>query len=91
MNYLLRRKKVINQINNLSYGVTAFRKRLYWDSFIRIVCQIPSISEQKRITETFEKFDAMIALHEQMIANQQKYKETLAQLLLKGIVRICTN
>ena len=55
MNYLLRRKKVINQINNLSYGITAFRKRLYWDSFIRIVCKIPSISEQKRITEIFEK------------------------------------
>lgn len=91
MNYLLRRKKVINQINNLSYGITAFRKRLYWDSFIRIVCKIPSISEQKRITEIFEKFDAMIALHEQMIANQQKYKETLTQLLLKGIVHICTN
>ena len=32
MNYLLRRKNVINQINNLSYGVTDFRKRLYWNS-----------------------------------------------------------
>ena len=36
MDYCLRRKPVITQINNLSYGVTDFRKRLYWDSFVKV-------------------------------------------------------
>ena len=64
MNYLLRRKDAINQINNLSYGVTDFRKRLYWDSFVRVTCQLPSVEEQRHITEMFEKLDALITLHQ---------------------------
>ena len=64
MNYLLRRKEAINQINNLSYGVTDFRKRLYWDSFVRVTCMLPSVAEQQLLTETFEKLDALITLHQ---------------------------
>lgn len=64
MNYLLRRKDAINQINNLSYGVTDFRKRLYWNSFVRVTCQLPCVAEQKRITETFENLDHLITLHQ---------------------------
>ena len=64
MNYLLRRKDAINQINNLSYGVTDFRKRLYWNSFIRVTCQLPCVAEQKRIAEVFETIDNLITLHQ---------------------------
>ena len=64
MNYLLRRKDAIDQINNLSYGVTDFRKRLYWNSFIRVTCQIPCVAEQKRIAEVFETIDNLITLHQ---------------------------
>ena len=71
MNYLLRRRDVINQINNLSYGVTDFRKRLYWDSFIRVTCQFPSVAEQKKITEFFDGLDHIITLH------HRKYTSTL--------------
>ena len=63
MNYLLRRRDIIEQINNLSYGVTDFRKRLYWDSFVKIVCQIPELEEQKCITECFQELDHLITLH----------------------------
>lgn len=64
MNYLLRRRDIIEQINNLSYGVTDFRKRLYWDSFVKIVCQIPELEEQKCITECFQELDHLITLHQ---------------------------
>ena len=67
MNYLLRRKDAINQINNLSYGVTDFRKRLYWNSFVRVTCQLPCVAEQKRITETFEKLDNLLTLHQRKV------------------------
>ena len=64
MSYLLRRKEAINQINNLSYGVTDFRKRLYWDSFVRVSCLLPSVEEQRYITEVLEKIDTLITLHQ---------------------------
>ena len=74
MNYLLRRKDAINQINNLSYGVTDFRKRLYWDSFVRVTCQLPSVEEQRHITEMFEKLDALITLHQREYDNEKRAK-----------------
>ena len=64
MNYLLRRKVAINQINNLSYGVTDFRKRLYWNSFVRVTCKIPSFAEQQLLAEIFENLDDLITLHQ---------------------------
>lgn len=69
MNYLLRRKVAINQINNLSYGVTDFRKRLYWNSFVRVTCKIPSFAEQQLLAEIFENLDDLITLH------QRKYEK----------------
>ena len=64
MDFLLKRADIINQINNLSYGVTDFRKRLYWDSFVRVKCMLPSVDEQKKIANTFIKLDRAIALHQ---------------------------
>ena len=62
MDYALRRKDAISQINNLSYGVTDFRKRLYWDSFVKVRCSLPSVEEQKRITSTLESLDSYMTL-----------------------------
>lgn len=67
MDYCLRQDETIIQMNNLSYGVTDFRKRLYWDSFINVMCRIPSVPEQERITAFFTHLDNLIAL------NQRKY------------------
>jgi type I restriction enzyme S subunit len=50
-------------MNNLSYGVTDFRKRLYWDSFIRVLVNISSVSEQKKITNYLSHLDDLIVLH----------------------------
>ena len=64
MDYCLRRKQVINQVNSLSYGVTDFRKRLYWDSFTKISIPISSVQEQRKVTEYFRSLDHLITLHQ---------------------------
>lgn len=64
INHLIRSKNIIDQIDNLSYGVTDFRKRLYWDSFILVELDIPSYFEQKKIGYFFGKFDSLITLHQ---------------------------
>ena len=79
MNYLLRRKDVINQINNLSYGVTDFRKRLYWNSFVQVNCKLPSVEEQRNITDVFEKIDHLITLHQRKCDDLQKLIKALLQ------------
>ncbi len=64
MDYCLRRKCIINQINNLSYGVTDFRKRLYWEPFTRVTIMIPSVDEQRKITGVLRQLDHLITLHQ---------------------------
>lgn len=90
MNYLLRRRAAVDQINDLSYGVTDFRKRLYWKSFIRVSCQLPSLQEQKMITELFESLNALIDQHQRKLEFEQQKKKALMQLLLTGKVRVKT-
>ncbi|TIC78476.1 restriction endonuclease subunit S domain-containing protein [Crenobacter intestini] len=60
----LRRPQVVAQMNKLSYGVTDFRKRLYWDSFVRVQFAAPSVPEQQKIASYFSDLDSMIALHQ---------------------------
>ena len=79
MNYLLRRKEIISQINNLSYGVTDFRKRLYWDSFIKVKCSLPSAEEQKSITDVFEQLDTLITRQEHRIKALKTMKKFMLQ------------
>ncbi|MDR3543052.1 MAG: restriction endonuclease subunit S [Desulfosporosinus sp.] len=79
MDYYLRRDEAIIQMNNLSYGVTDFRKRLYWDSFIIILCSIPSVPEQERITAFFTQLDNYIILHQRKLNNVKKLKAGLLQ------------
>lgn len=64
MDYCLRRKSVINQVNNLSYGVTDFRKRLYWEPFTRVQIMLPSVDEQRQITGVMRQVDHLITLHQ---------------------------
>jgi len=44
----LKRPQIVAKMNSLSYGVTDFRKRLYWDSFVRIDFDSPTVSEQQK-------------------------------------------
>ena len=81
MDFYLRRDEAIGQMNNLSYGVTDFRKRLYWDSFVKVLCHIPTVAEQEKITVFFTHLDDTIALH----LDKQKQLALLKKRLLKDI------
>lgn len=79
MDYLLRRKEAVSQINDLSYGVTDFRKRLYWNSFINIKCSLPSVDEQKTIWSFFKTIDDAINLYQRKCDELKEFKNGLLQ------------
>nr|WP_321303306.1 restriction endonuclease subunit S [uncultured Trichococcus sp.] len=81
MDFYLRRDEAIGQMNNLSYGVTDFRKRLYWDSFVKVVCHIPTVAEQEKITAFFTHLDKTIALHQE----KQRQIRSLKQGFIKNL------
>ena len=79
MDYCLRRKCIINQINNLSYGVTDFRKRLYWEPFTRVTIMMPSVDEQRKITDIFRQLDNLITLHQRKLEKLKNIKKSLLE------------
>lgn len=79
MDYCLGREIIINQMNNLSYGVTDFRKRLYWDSFTRVACTIPSVAEQKLIYQYFEYLDHLITYQQQALEKLKTLKKAFLE------------
>lgn len=79
MDYALRRKATVNEINNLSYGVTDFRKRLYWDSFVRVNCFLPSTVEQERIHGFLRNLDSLITLHQRKCEKLKKVKSAMLE------------
>lgn len=79
MDYALRRKESIAQINNLSYGVTDFRKRLYWDSFVKVKCSLPSVEEQRTIAGIFEQVDLLLEKHIQVYEQLRELKKYMLE------------
>ena len=75
----LRRPEIVAMMDNLSYGVTDFRKRLYWDSFVVIEFDIPSVPEQKKVADYFSDFDAAIALHRRKHDKLAALKKSMLQ------------
>ena len=88
MDYYTRTPQMINQINRQSYGVTDFRKRLYWDSFAPIGCTLPPIEEQRKIAAILTTQDRVIELKEKHLAEKQRQKKYLMQQLLTGKKRL---
>jgi type I restriction enzyme S subunit len=79
MDFSLRRSQIVAQMNNLSYGVTDFRKRLYWDSFIRVAVHISSVAEQKKITDYLSRLDDLITLHQRKHDKMVALKQAMLQ------------
>ena len=77
MDYYTRTPQMINQIDRQSYGVTDFRKRLYWDAFTPIGCILPPIGEQRIIAATLTTQDKVIELKEKPLAEKQRQKKYL--------------
>ena len=88
MDYYSRTPQMINQIDRQSYGVTDFRKRLYWDSFAPISCTLPPIEEQQKIATILTTQDRVIELKEKRLAEKQRQKKYLMQQLLTGKKRL---
>lgn len=88
MDYYSRTPQMINQIDRQSYGVTDFRKRLYWDSFAPISCTLPPIEEQQKIAAILTTQDRVIELKEKQLAEKQRQKKYLMQQLLTGKKRL---
>ena len=79
---------MVHTIHRQSYGVTDFRLRLYWDSFTPIQCVLPSVGEQKKITQILTAQDKVIELKEKRLAEKQRQKKYLMQQLLTGKKRL---
>ena len=88
MDYYSRTPQMINQIDRQSYGVTDFRKRLYWDSFAPIGCILPPIAKQQKIAAILTTQDKVIELKEKRLAEKQRQKKYLMQQLLTGKKRL---
>ena len=88
LDYYSRTPQMINQIGRQSYGVTDFRKRLYWDSFAPIGCILPPIEEQQKIATILTTQDKVIELKEKRLAEKQRQKKYLMQQLLTGKKRL---
>ena len=88
MDYYSRTLQMINQIDRHSYGVTDFRKRLYWDSFAPIGCILPPIEEQQKIATILTTQDKVIELKEKQLTGKERQKKYLMQQLLTGKKRL---
>ena len=88
MNFYMRTNRMIHTIHRQSYGVTDFRLRLYWDSFVPIQCVLPSVEEQEKIAKILTTQDKVIELKETRLAEKQRQKKYLMQQLLTGKKRL---
>lgn len=88
MDYYMKTPRMVGIINRQSYGVTDFRKRLYWDSFAPINVMLPPIAEQKKIAAILTTQDKVIELKERRLAEKQRQKKYLMQQLLTGKKRL---
>lgn len=74
MNQAIRRASTVKQMNDLSYGVTDFRKRLYWDSFVQLSMSLPAFTEQSKIGRFFECLDSFIGLQHNELEKLKQLK-----------------
>lgn len=75
MDYYMKTPRMVGMINRQSYGVTDFRKRLYWDSFAPIPCVLPPVREQRKIAEILSTQDKAIELQGRKIEELKRFKQ----------------
>lgn len=79
MNEYMMLPSTINRLHKKSYGVTDFRLRLYWDSFVKVECCIPTLAEQDLIAEILTVQDRVIELCEKKVEQLKKLKKVFLQ------------
>ena len=87
MNYYMRTASMIHTIDRQSYGLTDFRKRLYWDSFAAIRCMLPSYEEQVKIAEFLTKLDEKIDNQTAFVADLVERKQGLISRIFNQELR----
>ena len=75
MDYYMKAPRMVGMINRQSYGVTDFRKRLYWDSFAPIPCVLPPVREQRKIAEILSTQDKAVELQALKIEELKRFKK----------------
>ena len=79
MDEYIKLSESINRLRKKSYGVTDFRLRLYWDSFVKVECCIPTLAEQDKIAEILTAQDRVIELCEKKVDELKKLKKAFLQ------------
>ena len=87
MNYYMRTTHMIRKMNNQSYGIMEFRKRLYWNSFNNIRCSVPTLAEQKKIAELLSMMDRVIEKQKETVITWENRKKGVMQKLFSQKVR----
>lgn len=64
------------------------RRYFYYDKMQEITMFVPSLKEQREISEFFDSLDNTIALHQRKLEQEKQKEKALMQLLLTGIVRV---
>ena len=86
MNYYMRTDQMIHNIDRQSYGLTDFRKRLYWDSFAKISCYLPCLEEQKKIADFLDLLVERIDEEKEILSLMvERRKELLRQIMPQEI------
>ena len=75
MDYYVKMERTIQYIHRQSYGVTDFRLRLYWDSFVSIPCVLPPLAEQRKIAKILAAQDKVIELLNRKIEQLKQLKK----------------
>lgn len=88
MEALLRTPEATEEMHRYSRGIVDFRLRLYWPEFKNIRICLPSIEEQKEISDFIgrksQKIDLLINKKEQFISELENYKKSLIYEYVTG-------
>jgi type I restriction enzyme S subunit len=79
---LFKNSNLINEFRKNSQGMTSDTWNLKYPQIETIKVQIPSISEQNKVSEIFRILDERIAAQSQLIDTLKKYKRGVIQALL---------
>ena len=77
---------LINEFRKNSQGMTSDTWNLKYPQIETIKIQIPSVSEQDKVSELFGVLDARIVAQAQLVESLKKYKRGLVKALISGTV-----
>jgi type I restriction enzyme S subunit len=86
--YLLSSNKMRERISDIATGTSNSMKNISKKSFLSLNIFIPSIKEQKQISDILTSIDNKITIEQQKLTQLQTIKKGLMQVLLTGKVRV---